>query len=205
MASLPPLRFFLSSLFLACELRFLEKASAVSSGGASGLSLALCHWTGLPLALWTYAVKIVILLVVWRFLGRRQLLWTFVSATLASVLIYLAELVPFSPLPLPLAFPLILIFSYMPSALLISCGYSSGGFSSIALILEQRGVPTWVTFSAMNGISLLAMFLAYGTVSGALSLVATLLGGFSNGLWLRSLRRWLPPSALSDGSSGAHA
>jgi len=191
---LPPLRFWISSACLACEMRFLEMASSVSSGGASGVSLALYHWTGLPLGLWSFVVKMTILVVVWRVLGRRQLLWTLVSATLGSILIYLAELVPFQPLPLPLAFALILIFSYMPSALLISAGYSSGGFSSIALILEKKGIPTAVTFSGMNALSLLLMFLAYGRISGILSLAATLFGGASNWFWLSTFRRYLPKS-----------
>jgi uncharacterized membrane-anchored protein YitT (DUF2179 family) len=196
----PPLRFWLSSLFLAGELRFLEKASSISSGGASGVSLALYHWTHLPLGLWTFVVKILILVLVWRVQGRRQLLWTVVSATLGSVMIFLAELVPFQPLPLPIAFPMILLFSYMPSALLLSCGYSSGGFSSIALILEQKGLPTAVTFTALNAISLLLMFLAYGRVSGLLSLVAMLFAGASNWIWLSLFRRYLrhlPHSAAS--------
>ena len=187
----PPLRFWISSLCLALELRFLEKASSISSGGASGVSLALYHWTHLPLGFWTFAVKILILVLVWRVQGSRQLLWTVVSASLGSVLIYLAELVPFQPLPLPLALPLILLFSYLPSALLLSCGYSSGGFSSIALILEKRGVPTAVTFSGLNALSLLLMFLAYGRVSGLLSLIAMLFAGASNWIWLTLFRRYL--------------
>ncbi len=189
---LPPLRFWISSLCLAMELRFLEKASSISSGGASGVSLALYHWTGLPLGLWTFVVKILILVLVWRVQGNRQLLWTVVSATMSSILIYLAELVPFHPLPLLVAFPMILLFSYLPSALLLSCGYSSGGFSSIALILEKKGVPTALTFSALNAISLVLMFLAYGKISGALSLAAMLFAGASNWIWLTLFRRYLP-------------
>ena len=197
---MPPLRFWLSSILLAAELRFLEKASSISSGGASGVSLALYHWTHLPLGFWTFVVKILILLLVWRVQGRRQLYWTVVSATFGSLMIYLAELVPFQPLPLPIAFPAILLFSYMPSALLLSCGYSSGGFSSIALILEKRGVPTAVTFTSLNAISLILMFLAYGQVSGLLSLVAMLFAGASNWIWLTLFRRYLrqgPPPAAS--------
>ena len=194
---MPPLRFWISSFCLAGELRFLEKASAISSGGASGVSLALYHWTGLPLGFWTFVVKILILVLVWRVLGRRQLLWTVVSATLGSLLIFLAELVPFHPLPLYLAFPMILLFSYLPSALLLSCGYSSGCFSSIALILEKRGVPTAATFSALNALSLVLMFLAYGKVSGILSLAAMLFAGASNWIWLTLFRKYLrhfPPA-----------
>jgi uncharacterized membrane-anchored protein YitT (DUF2179 family) len=164
------------------------------------VSLALYHWTHLPLGFWTFVVKILILLLVWRVQGRRQLLWTVVSATFGSLMIYLAECVPFQPLPLPIAFPAILLFSYMPSALLLSCGYSSGGFSSIALILEKRGVPTAVTFTSLNAISLILMFLAYGQVSGLLSLVAMLFAGASNWIWLTLFRRYLrqgPPPAAS--------
>lgn len=189
---IPPFRFWLSSLFLAGELRFLEKASSISSGGAAGVSLALYHWTHLPLGFWTFAVKILILLLVWRVQGGRQLLWTAVSATFGSIMIYLAEMVPFHPLPLPIAFPMILLFSYMPSALLLSCGYSSGGFSSIALILEKKGLPTAATFTGLNAISLLLMFLAYGRVSGLLSLLAMLFAGASNWIWLTLFRRYLP-------------
>ncbi len=187
----PPLRFWISSAALACELRFLEKASSISSGGASRVSLALFHWTQLPLGFWSFVVKALILVFVWRVQGRRQLLWTIVSATFGSLLIYLAELVPFQPLPLPIAFPMILLFSYMPSALLLSCGYSSGGFSSIALILERKGVPTAVTFTGLNAVSLLLMFLAYGRVSGVLSLAAMLFAGASNWIWLTLFRKYL--------------
>lgn len=199
----PPLRFWLSSAALACELRFLEKASSISSGGASGVSLALYHWTQLPLGFWTFVVKILILVLVWRVQGKRQLLWTIVSATLGSLLIYLAELVPFQPLPLLIAFPMILLFSYMPSALLLSCGYSSGGFSSIALILEKKGLPTAVTFTGLNAISLLLMFLAYGKVSGLLSLAAMLFAGASNWIWLTLFRKYLRqvPAAPAGGAA----
>ena len=161
------------------------------------MSLALVHWTHLPLGLWSFIVKVGILALVWRVQGGRQLLWTTVSATLGSILIYLAELVPFHALPLWLAFPLILLFSYMPSGLLLSCGYSSGGFSSIALILERKGVPTGVTFSGLNALSLLLMFLAYGRVSGLLSLAATLFAGASNWIWLTLFRRYLPSPAAA--------
>lgn len=128
------------------------------------------------------------------------MLWTAVSAALGAFLIYLAELVPVQPLPLPIAFPMILLFSYMPSALLLSCGYSTGGFSSIALIMERRGISTAFTFSALNAISLLLMFLAYGRVSGLLSLAATLFAGASNWIWLTVFRRYL--SRLPSPSAG---
>lgn len=201
-ASFPPLRFWVSSLFLAAELRFLEKASGISSGGASGMSLALFRWTHIPLGFWSLVVKSAILVLVWRVQGRRQLLWTFTSAGLSSLLIYVFELVPFRSLPLPLAFPLILLFSYLPSALLLSSGYSSGGFSSIALILERRGIPTALTFSGLNAISLLLMFLAYGRISGLLSLGATLFAGVSNWLWLSLFRKYLPHLATEGSPSG---
>jgi uncharacterized membrane-anchored protein YitT (DUF2179 family) len=193
----PPARYWVAIVLLAAETRFLEKASHVSSGGLSGVALALDRWTGLPVGILTLLLKLVVLALVWRLGGRRALFWTFVAAVGGGLLTYAFEQITFRPLPLAYAVPAILVFSYFPSSLLISCGYSSGGFSALAQLLERWRVPVGVTLSALNGLSLLLMYLAFGRLSGALSLLATLLSGLDSQFWVYTLRRLFPaPPAL---------
>jgi uncharacterized membrane-anchored protein YitT (DUF2179 family) len=193
-AELPPARYWIAILLQAVEIRFLEKASAVSSGGLTGISIGLAHLLGVPVGAVTLVARAAILLVVWRSIGQRAALGSLLAGFASSACLWACELVPFHPLPMVLAFPLILVLSYLPSSLLLSIGYSFGGFSAVAQVLERLRIPVGVTIFGMNGLSLLLMTIAYGRVSGLLSLVATLLGGLGSQLWLNLFRRYPPPT-----------
>lgn len=198
---LPPARYWLAVAVQAAEIRFLEKASAVSSGGLTGIGIALAHFLGVPVGAVTLVARGLILFAVWKALGRRVALWSLVAGFASSVLLWAFELLPFHPLPLFLAFPLILVFSYLPSSLLLSIGYSTGGFSAVAQLLERVRIPVGATMFGLNVVSLALMTLAYGRLSGLLSLAATLLAGVESQFWLNLFRRYPPlASARPDGS-----
>lgn len=192
MTYVPPFRYWLGLVLLSLETRFLEKASHISAGGMGGIAIALNHWSGLPVGLLTLLLKIAILAILWRVSGGRVLFWTLVAAVLSGLFTWWMETVPFTPPPVPISFVAILLFGYFPSSLLLSSGHSSGGFSALAQMLARYGIPVGISLFTLNGLSLLLMDLAYGHLSGILSLVATLASSLATDLWLYLLRRFLP-------------
>jgi len=190
---LPPKRFFIGSVLYAAMVVYLEKAAHISSGGVSGLSISAAHFLHIGVWLTNVSIKFVLFAAIGLLAGRRTALWTVVSATISTLFMILFEALPLPFVwPTWLAFLLIVTVSYCPIGLLLSKGYSTGGFSAIAqAFLESRRIPLWATITAFNIVSVAAMYLAFGKMSGVLTLVATAWGGFSIHLWTRLVQRVL--------------
>ncbi len=190
---LPPARFFVGSVLYAAMVVYLEKAAHISSGGVSGLSISAAHFLHVGVWLTNVSIKFVLFAAIGLLAGRRTALWTMVSATISALFMSLFEALPLPFVwPTWLAFLLIVTVSYFPIGLLLSRGYSTGGFSGIAQAFQERmRIPLWATMTVLNGVSVAAMYLAFGNVSGILTLVATAWGGFSIHLWTRLVQRML--------------
>ena len=191
--ALPPKRFFVGSILYAAMVVYLEKAAHISSGGVSGLSISAAHFLHIGVWLTNVSIKFILFAAIGLLAGRRTALWTMVSATISALFMMLFETLPLPFVwPTWLAFLLIVTVSYLPIGLLLSKGYSTGGFSGIAQVfLVRRRIPLWATMTVLNGVSVAAMYLAYGKMSGVLTLVATVWGGFSIHLWTRLVQRVL--------------
>ncbi len=189
----PPLRFFVGSVLYAVMVIYIENASRISAGGVSALSISSAHLFDLPVGVMNLAIKFAIFALTAVLAGRRTAVWTMVSAVLSALCMAVFEHYPL-PFVWPkwLAFLIIVTVSYLPVGLMLSKGYSTGGFTSIAQVFwQRRGIPLWMTMTALNGIAILAMGLSFGKISGVLTLVATLWGGFSIQLWTRWTTYWL--------------
>lgn len=187
---LPPVRFFIGSVLLAAVIVFLEKASGISSGGVGGLGIALSHFTGLSIALINTLLKCSIFLFVFWQGGTHLGVWTIISTLISGFFMWVFELMPQPELSKITAFVLILLFSYFPAGLLLSKGYSTGGFSAVAQVLFERyKIPLWLSMLLFNCLPIVSMYLSYGLLSGSLTLIATLWAGFSTDLWTRIINR----------------
>lgn len=190
---LPPIRFYVGIVLYAMMVVYLEKAAHISSGGVSGLSISAAHFLHVGVWLTNAGIKFLIFASIGLFAGRRTALWTMVAAVLSALCMALFEIIPLPFVwPTWLAFVLIVTVSYFPIGLMLSKGYSTGGFTAIAQAVSDRfRIPLWATITALNTFSILAMGVAFGKVSGVLTLVATAWGGFSIHLWTRIVQNVL--------------
>jgi uncharacterized membrane-anchored protein YitT (DUF2179 family) len=200
MRMLPPARYFVGAVLLAVVVVDLEKASHISSGGVGGLSIALSQVFGISVGLANMLIKGVIFAVVFWGGGLHLGVWTIISTLISGVCMWMLESMPLPFVWNPwLAFVCIMMFSAAPMGLMLSKGYSTGGFSSIAQVLwTKKKVPLWMTILVLNAASIVSMYISYGVLAGMLTLVATLWSGFSTELWTR----WF--SRLLGGVEGEH-
>jgi uncharacterized membrane-anchored protein YitT (DUF2179 family) len=196
---LPPLRFFIGSILLAAAVVFLENAAHISSGGAAGLSIALSHVLHISIGVSNLVIKCIIFSLVFWQGGAHLGVWTIVSTLISSLSMWLFEMIPLPFVWNPwVALLCILICSCFPMALLLSKGYSTGGFSSVAQVLWSKWrVPLWLSLLVLNATSVVSMYLSFGTMSGIFTLVASFLSGFSTDFWTKLLTKWLAEPQLA--------
>lgn len=190
---LPPLRYWVGCVTMALEVALLEKAASISGGGVSGLAIAIAHWLPWPVGAIILIIKLSLLGLAFWHGGGKLTAWTGVAVLVSAGCTWLFELVrlPFQWPPL-VAFVLVLLVSYGPPTLIMHGGYSGGGYATLAQVLfERRRVPVGLTFLLCNAITLTALYLAFGAVSSALSMVATLLSGPLSQAWWWLWCRWL--------------
>nr|WP_272867736.1 YitT family protein [Ferroacidibacillus organovorans] len=185
-------------MFLAAISVFLEKQSHISSGGVSGLCIGISDIMHLNVGLVNLWIKGVIFTIILIFGGRSIALWTMVGAVLTGLCMWLFEMIPlYITWPKWLAFGLILLFSKFPIGLLVSKGYSTGGYTAIGQVLCRRlRIPLRISLSMLNTISILAMFVSNGAKSGALTALIALTSGFATEAWATIARKWLDSSPL---------
>lgn len=192
-SSVPPFRYYVGCILIGAEIVLVENASHIASGGVGGLSIAINAWIPLGVGVLNLLVKFLLFVIVWFTTGRRMALWTAISAILVGGSAWALEWVslPFH-WPLWLAFTVIVTVGYLPTGLVMSRGYSSGGFSALAqVLLSKREIPIWATMTVLNGFSIILMTVAYGSLAGILTLLATLWQGPSIEFWVRWTRRVL--------------
>ena len=192
-SSSPPFRYYLGCILIGAEIVLVENASHIASGGVGGLSIAINAWIPLGVGVLNLLIKVLLFLIVWYATGRRTALWTAISALLVGGSAWAFQWLPLPfHWPLWLAFTVIVTVGYLPTGLVMSRGYSSGGFSAVAQVLvTKRHIPIWVTMSVLNALSIVLMTLAYGNLAGLLTLFATLWQGPSIEFWTRWTQRVL--------------
>jgi uncharacterized membrane-anchored protein YitT (DUF2179 family) len=189
----PPFRYYLGCILIGAEIVEVEKASHIASGGVGGLSIALFAFSHWPVGFWNLAVKVVLFLLVWFIGGRWVALWTAVSAGLVGGSALALELIPWQPhWATGVAFLVIMTVGYLPTGLVMSRGYSSGGFTALAVTLQDvRRIPVWLTLTVLNASAVTLMAMAYGRWAGVLSLAATAWQAPAIALWTRWVGRVL--------------
>lgn len=176
---------------MAATSVFLEKASHISSGGISGLSIGLADNFHLSVGIVNLSLKTAIFLTVFMLGGKTTAVWTIFASVMTASFMWLFEQVPIDiEWPKGLAFILILLFAKLPIGLLVSRGYSSGGFVAIGQLLELRTpIPLWASLLLLNVLSILAMYAAHGTLSGLATAVIALSSGVATQSWANVTRR----------------
>lgn len=188
----PPFRYYVACLLVAAVIVYIEKATHITAGGVGGLAIAVNGFSDLSVGVLSIAIKFILFGVVYWLGGLRTTIWTIVSALLIGAFVTIFELLPLPyTLPVWLAFVLLLTVAYFPTGLLLANGYSTGGFTSIAQVLSQKHhIPIWLTMLVGNGGIVVLMLIAFGHVSGLLTLIATLWQGTSIQLWTKLCKRW---------------
>lgn len=192
MSRRPPLRYYIGCVGMAAVMIFVEKAAHLSAGGVGGLAIALNGLLGWSVGLANLGIKLVLFAIVYLISGKRVAFWTLVSSFIIGLSAWLFESVPL-PFVWPqwLAFLVLITVSYFPAGLVLSAGYSSGGLTSIAQALKQsRHIPIWLSMLGLNGVVVVAMYVAYGQMSGIFTLLATFWQGGSIQLWTKWVTRW---------------
>lgn len=193
----PPTRYFIGCVLLAAISVFLEKRSHISSGGVSGLSIGIADIMHLNVGVVNLWIKGMIFSIVFLFGGKSIAFWTTVGAALTGGCMWLFAMIPVTfTWPQWLAFGLILLFSKFPIGLLVSRGYSTGGYTAVGQVLCARlHIPLRVSLAILNTISVLAMYVSHGAKSGALTAVIALTSGVATEAWATISRKWLdaPP------------
>ena len=170
---------------MGIESVLIEKNFHISSGGVSGLSIGMADYLHVSAGFTNLCIKALIFGVVYYFGGTLAAYWTLVGAAITGVTMWLTELTGVTlDWPQWLAFGFILVFAKLPIGLLVSKGYSIGGFTAIAQLLERhRGIPLPWSLTIMNLLAVLAMLISHGLVSGMLTAVIALSAGIATKIW----------------------
>ena len=135
-------------------------------GGVNGIALALQHFVGLPLSVWTAILNVVLFVLGWVFMGRQ-----FAGNTLISTVLYPVIMAVFEQLPLGS------LFSEDPLTCVVFCsicaglgvgivlreGGSTGGMDIPPCILQKyKGIPLGTSLAAFDTVIVLAQVMING-------------------------------------------
>lgn len=189
----PPLRYFIGCILMAGISVFIEKDSHISSGGVTGLSIGIADLFHLNVGLVNLCIKIIIFVLVLIFGGKTTAFWTLIGAGLTALCMWGFALLPVDlDWPKWIAFGFILLFSKLPIGLLVSRGYSTGGFTSLGQILTNGfHLPLRTSLLCLNVLSILAMSISHGLLSGSLTAIIALTSGLTTEIWARFAKRVL--------------
>ncbi|KPV42313.1 YitT family protein [Alicyclobacillus ferrooxydans] len=171
----------------------IERDSHISSGGVSGLSIGIADYLHLSAGIVNLSVKLGIFGFIFILGGKSTGFWTVVAAGITGIAMWVFEQLPLDlDLPKWIAFVTILLFAKLPIGLLVSKGYSTGGFTAIGQILQARtGIPLRISLLILNLMPALAMLTAHGLLSGALTATIALSSGVATEAWTNLTRRVL--------------
>lgn len=163
----------------------IEKSSHITSGGVSGLSIGIADCLHVSAAFANFCIRAMIFWLVYQFRGKLTAFWTLVGAGITGISMWIIESINVHlDWPQWFALGFILVFSKLPIGLLVSKGYSIGGFTAIAQLLEQHmGISLALSLLFMNLLSVFTMFIAHGFISGFLTALVSLSAGFATSFW----------------------
>jgi uncharacterized membrane-anchored protein YitT (DUF2179 family) len=172
------------ALIQAISLRLFLVPARLASGGVSGISQLINHYTGWPIGLMVFIGNVPLFLIGWRFLGgRRFALRTAVAVATYSLFVDLLLLLPFFP-KAGLTDDLFLNALY--GAVVSGIGYglvyrgqgTSGGSDILARILNHwRGVSMSQSYLMVDGLVILAAGLIFTWKNALYALVTLYVSG----------------------------
>ena len=143
----------LGSALVGGALAVFTIPNDIAPGGVSGLSTALAHISSIRVSLWNIILNVPLLLLAWRALGTRSLVFTILSTVLLSVFIELSAAV----LPAYTGdFVLASVFGGAVCGLgigmLFMRGISTGGTDLLALVLKKAlpNIPNGTMLMAID-------------------------------------------------------
>ena len=172
------------ALLQALGLRLFLVPARLASGGVSGISQLINHYTGWPIGLMVFIGNLPLFLIGWRFLGgKRFVLRTAVAVVSYSLFVDLLLLLPFFP-NTGLTDDLFLNSLY--GAVVSGIGYglvyrgqgTSGGSDILARILNHwRGISMSQSYLAVDGLVILAAGFIFTWKNALYALVTLYISG----------------------------
>jgi uncharacterized membrane-anchored protein YitT (DUF2179 family) len=172
------------ALLQAVALRLFLVPADLASGGISGISQLIHHYTGWPIGLMVFTGNLPLFLLGWRYLGgRRFVLRTVVAVAAYSLFTDLLLLVPFFPSH-GLTDDLVLNSLYGAVASGIGYGLvyraqgTSGGSDILARILNRwRGIPMTQSYLMTDTLVILAAGFVFGWQKALYAIVVLYVSG----------------------------
>ena len=157
------------ALLQSVGLRLFLVPANLASGGISGISQLIHHYTGWPIGLMVFIGNVPLFLLGWRFLGgRRFVLRTVVAVATYSLFTDLLLLLPFFPKN---GITNDLVLNSLYGAVAVGTGYglvyrghgTSGGSDILARILNRcRGIPMTQSYLITDTLVVLAAGFVFG-------------------------------------------
>ncbi|MCB0103275.1 MAG: YitT family protein [Anaerolineales bacterium] len=191
---LPTIRDYLlitaSSLIQAVSLRLFFIPANLASGGVSGISQLLNHYTGWPIGLMVFIGNVPLFLLGWRFLGGTK----FASRTAIAIITYAFFTDLLLKIPVFVHYSQILIddlqgdifLSSLYGAIVSGIGYglvyrargTSGGSDILARILNNwRGIPMTQSYLMVDTLVILAAGFVFGWKEALYAMIALYVSG----------------------------
>lgn len=172
------------SLLQAVALRLFLVPANLASGGVSGISQIINHFTHWPIGLMVFVGNLPLFLLGWRFLGGRR----FVLRTATAVVVYalatdLLLLIPFFPKQ---GLTQDLVLNALYGAVVSGIGYglvyraqgTSGGSDILARILTHwRGIPMTQSYLMTDTLVILAAGFVFGWQKALYAIIVLYVSG----------------------------
>ena len=172
------------ALLQAIALRLFLVPAELASGGISGISQLINHYTGWPIGLMVFIGNLPLFLLGWRYLGgRRFVLRTVVAVAAYSLFIDLLLLLPFFPKN---GITDDLVLNSLYGAVGMGIGYglvyraqgTSGGSDILARILNRwRGIPMTQSYLMTDTAVILAAGFVFGWQKALYAIIVLYVSG----------------------------
>jgi uncharacterized membrane-anchored protein YitT (DUF2179 family) len=174
----------LASLIQAVSLRLFFIPAQLASGGVSGISQLINHFTGWPIGLMVLIGNLPLFALGWRFLGGKQ----FAMRTAFSIVIYsvLTDLIPRLHIFPEAGITNDIVLNSLYGALISGVGYglvyrargTSGGSDILARILNNwRGISMSQSYLAVDSLVIIAAGFVFGWPKALYSLITLYVSG----------------------------
>ena len=174
----------IASLLQAISLRLFFVPANLASGGVSGISQLINHFTGWPIGLMVLIGNLPLFALGWRFLGGKK----FAMRTAFAIVIYsvLTDLIPRLHIFPPAGLTNDIVLNSLYGALISGIGYglvyrargTSGGSDILARILNNwRGIPMSQSYLAVDSLVILTAGFVFGWPKALYSLITLYVSG----------------------------
>jgi uncharacterized membrane-anchored protein YitT (DUF2179 family) len=172
------------ALLQAVSLRLFFVPAELASGGVSGISQIINHFTHWPIGVMVFVGNVPLFLLGWRFLGGRR----FVLRTVMAVVVYslAADLLLFIPFFPKQGLTGDLVLNALYGAVVSGIGYglvyraqgTSGGSDILARILNRwRGIPMTQSYLMTDTVVILAAGFVFGWQKALYAIIVLYVSG----------------------------